>query len=36
MNSKELIDAEMIIDMEFTDWNQNCDITKIILDMQTN
>jgi hypothetical protein len=36
MNSKELIDAEMIIDMEYTDWNQNVDIIKIISDMQTN
>ena len=36
MNSQELIDAEMIIDMEYTDWNQNVDITKIISDMQAN
>lgn len=30
MNSQELIDAEMIVDMEYTDWNQNVDIDKII------
>jgi len=36
MNSQELIDAEMIIDMEYTDWNQNVDIAKIISDMQAN
>jgi len=36
MSSQELIDAEMIIDMEYTDWNQNVDIAKIISDMQAN
>jgi hypothetical protein len=30
MASQEVIDAEMIIDMEYTDWNQN-----IILDMKS-
>jgi len=25
----------MIIDMEYTDWNQNIDIEKIILDMKS-
>lgn len=34
MNSQEVIDAEMIIDMEYTDWNQNIDIDKILADMQ--
>jgi hypothetical protein len=36
INSQEVIDAEMIIDMEYTDWNQNVDIDKIILDMENN
>ena len=36
MNSQEVIDAEMIIDMEYTDWNQNVDIDKILSDMQAN
>jgi len=35
MASQEVIDAEMIIDMEYTDWNQNIDIEKIILDMKS-
>lgn len=35
MASQEVIDAEMIIDMEYTDWNQNIDIEKIILDIKS-
>jgi hypothetical protein len=35
MASQEVIDAEMIIDMEYTDLNQNIDIEKIILDMKS-